>query len=327
MNRDEAIRKQLLRHMSTELIAARALFMDGLQEQAACHLMASWHVLSILQASQQGAPSPPASDFSLDFNQLPISSRVQKAGAAFTDSYEVTRQLAARTELTRESLDQMASGPEPTIKERRRQRKQLELQFRMVELAYHKLILAKRLSWLRKHVFNKKVLLAAGACLLILAVGGLIQMTGFTLKKKPSVSKKPRPRLQKKVTHHPPRGKGDKNLSLSISKLQTVMKDNLPWNEYPAYIFKTWVKVDLEKVYKAKKVTISLDNNDQYELAFQMDGKELGKISLPPIKADGLKSRTVAVPEKIAAAGYDMVVLTALKGDTRYSVGHLIFSD
>ncbi len=330
MTKDGAIQKLLLRQMGNELITARALFMDGLQEHAAYHLMASWHALSILQASQRGASSPPASDFKIDFDQLPIAGLVQKAGEAFTDSYAIAQQLASKTELTDKTLDEMAACPEISVKERRRQRKQLALQFRLAELAYRKLILDNHLTWLRKYLLNKKVLKVGGICLLILAMGGLIKWKGHVLLEKTTlISKKPQPRRRKKVVNKPLHANGDKNknLTVSINKLQTKMRDNIPWNTHPAYIFKKWIKVNLEKVYNSKKVTISLDNNDLYELTFNKDGEELGKISLPPLKADGLTSRTLGIPEEITVTGYDMVILTAVKGDTCYSVGHLIFSD
>lgn len=90
----------------------------------------------------------------------------------------------------------------------------------------------------------------------------------------------------------------------------------------------TGLMVILPKVSHSGKVDISFDNNDIYNISYNMGDKVLGTHVLTR-PADGvsrgLQRTVIEVPTRAQKEGYDRVLIEPTDGDQRYSIGHFIF--
>lgn len=118
-------------------------------------------------------------------------------------------------------------------------------------------------------------------------------------------------------------------LTIAAEKLAAPLPDGSLWTSLHAYRFWAPLTIDLGGLRRARALTLSLNSNDVYELGFHNGETRLGRIELTLIggtETDVMQTRRVAIPERIAAAGFDRLTLTA-KGDGRYAVAALALHD
>jgi hypothetical protein len=79
----------------------------------------------------------------------------------------------------------------------------------------------------------------------------------------------------------------------------------------------------------AKRIEISVDNNDQYTLYYYFDSLLLGnqEIESRPIHGGGLRVDTLSVPEDAQGDGFNAILVRPSGGDSKYSIGHLRLLD
>lgn len=75
----------------------------------------------------------------------------------------------------------------------------------------------------------------------------------------------------------------------------------------------------------ARGIELSLDSNDDYELAYRREGETIATQRVPArrLPSGGLANHVVAVPKAAAQAGFDEVRIHAVRGDGQYAVGHI----
>lgn len=110
-------------------------------------------------------------------------------------------------------------------------------------------------------------------------------------------------------------------------KLQTlsgVIEEGAPWNAPPARtLFDDGVRIEIGRVSHATKVLMSVDGNDSYEVEFLSGTKVLDLVHAPVMDMPFMHSRTIAVPKKVQAEGFDHITVRPVAGDGLYSVGYV----
>ncbi|MBI5604259.1 MAG: hypothetical protein HY879_12985 [Deltaproteobacteria bacterium] len=118
-------------------------------------------------------------------------------------------------------------------------------------------------------------------------------------------------------------------LQVPLSEIQLPKRAGTPWNQAGnIMISHRGLLVDLERPYEAEGLEISLDNNDDYLLIFFQEGKELARqmVPAPPVRKGGLAIHRISVPpEAFISGGVDRIKIVPLKGDGKFSIGHLRF--
>jgi len=84
------------------------------------------------------------------------------------------------------------------------------------------------------------------------------------------------------------------------------------------------LRVDLGGPTRIRRVELSADNNDHYEVQFFRGSRLIGKVTAPPDPLPGLRTRKLdAIPEALTREGADTLVILGRRGDRSYSVGHV----
>jgi arabinofuranosyltransferase len=98
------------------------------------------------------------------------------------------------------------------------------------------------------------------------------------------------------------------------------------WNQAGNFRFRAaGVEVELEKPTRARRLEVSLDGNDDYELLFIDGTVRVARLPVParPAPEGGLAVHVIEVPEPAVNEGYDAVLIRPLRGDNAYVLGHL----
>ncbi len=82
------------------------------------------------------------------------------------------------------------------------------------------------------------------------------------------------------------------------------------------------LRLTLKKTSRAPSVTMTLDDNDCYEVRFLSGGRELARTRVLPKPRGGMRSEVLSVPTA-ARAGFDEVAIVPLYGDGRYALGSM----
>jgi arabinofuranosyltransferase len=118
-----------------------------------------------------------------------------------------------------------------------------------------------------------------------------------------------------------------KEIKIIYSEINIRKKEGTKWDA-PGNIFFSQgsVLIDLQKISYAENLEISLDHNDVYRLEFIRNQKIIATIIIPSkiIRGGGLAVYRLNVPGKAVKSGYDNLAVIAVKGDCKYSLGHLI---
>jgi len=84
------------------------------------------------------------------------------------------------------------------------------------------------------------------------------------------------------------------------------------------------VQIDLETLYHASSLEVSLDSPDDFEMVFLDGREEIAKVDIPASYTSNLMTAySVTVPSAAAAQGYDRIRIFPARGDDEYSLGYL----
>ena len=84
------------------------------------------------------------------------------------------------------------------------------------------------------------------------------------------------------------------------------------------------LRVDLGGPTPIRRIELSADNNDHYEIQFFRGSRLIGKLTASPDPLPGLRTRKLdAIPDAVTRDGADALVIFGRRGDHSYSVGHV----
>ena len=79
---------------------------------------------------------------------------------------------------------------------------------------------------------------------------------------------------------------------------------------------------------RRRYLDVTLDSDDSYQLRFIDGGATVGILDLGPVpeyrRKPGLNAYTLDVPPEAAKGGFDAILITPVKGDGHYALGHLL---
>lgn len=85
------------------------------------------------------------------------------------------------------------------------------------------------------------------------------------------------------------------------------------------------VEINLGRPYRAGRLEISRDHNDDLLIQYFNGTRKVGEQILPCkiLDSEGLAVSTVDIPDQARQAGYDRIRIGPIEGDGRYSIGHV----
>jgi hypothetical protein len=107
---------------------------------------------------------------------------------------------------------------------------------------------------------------------------------------------------------------------ISQAELAGEVANGSPWLCPNCHLLYGTAVVELGAPRAVRSLSISLDSNDRYTLAFQRDGVTVFEDTVPPAPSFGMRRVTleVSVPEA------DRLRITATGGDNSFAIGHLV---
>lgn len=106
--------------------------------------------------------------------------------------------------------------------------------------------------------------------------------------------------------------------------LSQPIKAGAVWTDENAWILdEAGTNILLGEVMHSQEVSILADNNDKYQIILKNGGQVLYQEITDKAENGGMQPRSIAVPEGIAAQGFDAVEIVPLGGDGKYSIGYL----
>lgn len=113
-----------------------------------------------------------------------------------------------------------------------------------------------------------------------------------------------------------------------LGALAVFRENGTPWNFEGNRILKTPLAVVCDDRPGRRHLDVSLDSDDLYELIFLKKGEIVGTMGLGPIpehrRAPGLVSHIEDLPPGARSRGFDTIVVTPVKGNDQYAIGHLL---
>lgn len=308
-----AMAHRLLDHMYAELVAARSLFMDGLLGQSSLHMVNAWHALACLNAEQQQEPLPELADFEIDPNTLPNADQLKRRAELWTESMDAVR-LFSPSLGSGEWIEHHTALQAAPRARRRQYMTLLRFQLKAAEQVYQKLAWRRWQVRLKASLGDRKKTVAAILLVAALVVAGGIQAISTGGGKQVAPPAPPPPAFKIK--------------QVKLAAVSTPRPQGTAFNAEGTVSFDRALAVDLGRVYKSAQVEVSLDNNDDYRLAFVLKQVEQASVDLAmDASIAGLRVLKVKVPEAGLKNGYDEVRIYFVKGDSIHALGHLVLSD
>ncbi len=99
------------------------------------------------------------------------------------------------------------------------------------------------------------------------------------------------------------------------------------WNAPGSYVFRCnpeceELRLTFGSPQTARKLELSTDSNDTYQVAFYRNGAALAVSTVPSARSTGMRTNVINIPKE-ARGQFDEVGVTPLYGDGAYSLGHL----
>jgi len=113
---------------------------------------------------------------------------------------------------------------------------------------------------------------------------------------------------------------------VTLSEINEPKAAGTPWNHPDNFLIsEKGIKINLGEEYHAKRMEISLDNNDDYEIIYLSGSSEIANqmIQAHIIPQGGLAVYLIDVPQSAFENGYDSIKVIPLRGDGLYSIGHI----
>ncbi len=112
---------------------------------------------------------------------------------------------------------------------------------------------------------------------------------------------------------------------VKIAALSKRKKNRTKWDKSGNIVMgKRGIEISIGELSHVEKLEVSLDSGDIYQLSFIQNGKEIDSIKTKPYNHYGLHVHTLNVPKKATSEGFDAIVVKPIKGDSAYSIGHLL---
>ena len=301
---------RLLDHMYAELVAARSLFMDGFLGQASLHMVSAWHALACLHAEQRGEPYPELSDFDIDPDALPNGAQLKRRAKLWSESMEAVR-LFSPTLASAEWIERHTDLQTAKRARRKQYMTLLRFQLKAAEDVYQKLAWQRRRDRFKATLGGHKKVAA-----LALTAAALLGLGIFLLT---------RPEELPVPDNNAPPPLAVELKRVKLAAVNKPFKEGTAFDAKGTVHFSEAVAVDLGKVSKSPQVEVSLDNNDDYRVAFVRGQVELASVV---VKRDnsitGLRLAKITVPEAALSGGYDEVRIHFMDGDGIRVLGHLV---
>jgi arabinofuranosyltransferase len=118
--------------------------------------------------------------------------------------------------------------------------------------------------------------------------------------------------------------------TVRFADMNPPRKQGTAWNTDGNYmVHHRGLMIQFDGQPSAKRIEISVDNNDQYTLYYYFDSLLLGnqEIESRPIHGGGLRVDTLSVPEDAQGDGFNAILVRPSGGDSKYSIGHLRLLD
>lgn len=118
-------------------------------------------------------------------------------------------------------------------------------------------------------------------------------------------------------------------VGIEYNELGRIKQSGDHWRSDGAIVIPagTGMMVILPGTTHAPKINISFDNNDIYELSYNLGDKVVGMQTLTKPGdgiSRGLQQMIIDVPKDASSKGYDRVVVNPSGGDNNYSIGHFV---
>lgn len=116
---------------------------------------------------------------------------------------------------------------------------------------------------------------------------------------------------------------------LPLAAVSRPLPAGAPWNAPGTHVMSaSGIEIDMPEVMHARRVELTIDNNDAYEVVFLLDDERLEQIDIPaPFYPLGLALHVIDVPPAALAGGFKRLHVFPLNGDGKYSLGHLRLSE
>jgi hypothetical protein len=111
---------------------------------------------------------------------------------------------------------------------------------------------------------------------------------------------------------------------IDISELSEKKQSGYPWDGPGVMVLDQEKKVDLKTLSFPKHIELSFDWNDEYEIKFFKDGKEVARELFRAQQGHGLTVKQATLPEIVTKIGIDSLAIRGRGGDGKYSIGHII---
>lgn len=118
-------------------------------------------------------------------------------------------------------------------------------------------------------------------------------------------------------------------VGIEYSELSKIKQSGDSWRSEGSVVIPagTGIMVILPETTHASRINISFDNNDIYELSFNLGDEEVGTQTLTKPRegvSRGLQQMIIDVQRDAHTKGYDRVVINPSGGDNNYSIGHFV---
>lgn len=132
-----------------------------------------------------------------------------------------------------------------------------------------------------------------------------------------------------RVSQAPTRRCATGALRTTFHQVARPKAEGTAWNAAGNVVFsKSSLIVSAEAPLRSSWLSLSVDNNDVYQLTFLLEGRAEGSVEVgTKDNGGGLANHVVKVPEDVQTQGFDQIRIQARTGDGSFSLGHLLPTD
>jgi arabinofuranosyltransferase len=114
----------------------------------------------------------------------------------------------------------------------------------------------------------------------------------------------------------------------SLDELNTIRDAGTPSNAEGNRTLTRPLAISCPDRSRRRYLDVTLDSDDSYQMRFLNGGATVGILDLGPVpeyrRKPGLTAYTLDVPAEASRRGFDTILLTPVKGDGHYALGHLL---
>jgi arabinofuranosyltransferase len=117
---------------------------------------------------------------------------------------------------------------------------------------------------------------------------------------------------------------------VNLADVSMPAEDGRPWDHPDNITFQdSGLLIRLDSPSHARRLTISLEREDRYQIEFRQGARELAvfEVKAPPGSPPGLHVFNLETPAAALDAGFDNILILPLSADGHFALGHLILED